>query len=98
MRNCFRCIAECVVLGQVNLAPDIISMTYPNHLLTTFATGLLIGRYRREIASQPWLGGLATARVTTLELVRGRRSAHRDRRPGFRSQGGLLTACTLTSV
>lgn len=59
IRNCFLALLGCVVLGQMIQPADIISVTYTNHLLTEFAAGLVIGRYRREIASQPWLACLA---------------------------------------
>jgi exopolysaccharide production protein ExoZ len=59
VRNCCIALLACVALGQITQPTGIVSATYTHHLLTEFAAGLLMGRYRRQIVSRPWLVWLA---------------------------------------
>jgi exopolysaccharide production protein ExoZ len=45
-----------VLLGQVHSSSNLLYTTYTNTLLSEFAAGLLIGKYRSRIAATKWVG------------------------------------------
>lgn len=59
VRHCFILLLACVALGKFAEPTSPLSAAYTDHLLTEFAAGLLVGRYRRQIVSRPWLVWLA---------------------------------------